>query len=308
MTAPAGAREPGCREIERALDAYVDGELDASAVLTVDGHLAACAMCAERVAFGRSMKRALRAEAHAEAAPASLRARLLRSGEELAEPAPTSAPARRAVEPSRRSNVVPIESARAPSWRSAVPWVAAAGVAFAIGGSMRNLRSNDNAANGGLATASFASARTQLLEEFAVQHARPLPPEEVDPARVTKVFSPIVGVPVRPVSFANLPMNDAWSFAGARLMAYHDERAATLSYRNIGGARVTVVVYDPNRIEVRSACCLSPKTIRVRGEDRTVLVGHAKGYPLAVSENDGVGYAVSGDLKETELVNLATNF
>ena len=192
--------EPGCRELERALEAYVDGELDASALLTVDGHLAACGACAERVAFGRSMKRALRLDAQQESAPASLRARLLRSAEELEQAA--VAPSRRPVESSRRAGqVVPIESARAPSWRSAVPWVAAAGVAFAIGGSMRSLRGNVVGPDVG--TASLASARTQLLEEFAVQHARPLPPEEIDPARVTKVFSPIVGVPVRPIRFAN---------------------------------------------------------------------------------------------------------
>lgn len=294
---------PSCRELDRSLEAYVDGELDPSAVLTVDAHLTACATCAERVALGRSMKRALRSEAVAETVPASVRARFLRSAEALHEEVPSS---RRATSPSRR--VVPIESARAPSWRSAVPWVAAAGVAFAVGGSMRNMRSHNNNADADVATASFASARTQLLEEFAVQHARPLPPEEIDPVRVTKVFSPIVGVPVRPVRFANVPMNDTWAFAGARLMAFRDEPAATLSYKNVGGARITVVVFDPNRIAVRSACCLSPKTVRVRGEDRTILVGHAKGYPLAVSENDGVGYAVSGDLNEPELVNVASSF
>lgn len=290
-----------CQDVERALEAYVDGELDASAVLTLDSHLANCSECAERVAFAHSIKRTIRVEAHEEVAPASLRARILRSAEALDE-APASSP----VSPSRR--VVSLEhSTRAPSWRSAFPWVAAAAVAFAIGGSMRGVRTG-NAGNPDMATASFASARTQLLEEFAVQHARPLPPEEIDPARVTKVFSPIVGVPVRPVRFANGPVADPWLFAGARLMAFRDEPAATLSYRNVGGARITVVVFDPHRIEVRSACCLSPKTVRVRGEDRTVLVGHAKGYPLAVSENDGVGYAVSGDLNEPELVTLATNF
>ncbi len=301
---------PACRELERALDAYVDGELDPSAVLAVDVHVTACATCAERVALGRSVKRALRAEALAAEPPASVRTRFLRAAAELAvdDAESTARHAESSRRPGQRDNVVSIDAARPPSWRSAVPWVAAAGVAVAIGGGMRNLRSTSPAGAGELATASFASARVQLLEELAVQHARPLPPEEVDPARVTKVFSPIVGVPVRPVSFANVPMNDSWAFAGARLMAFRDEPAATLSYRNVGGARVTVVVFDPNRIAVRSSCCLSPKTVRVRGEDRTILVGHAKGYPLAVSENDGVGYAVSGDLKEPELVHLASNF
>ena len=299
------AARTGCRELRRALGAYVDGELDPSSVLTVEGHLAACGDCAERVTFARGMKRALRADAQAEPAPASLRARLLRSASELEDDAPSSRGEQGA--PSGVSNVVAIDAARRPSWRSAIPWVAAAGVAVAIGGGIRNLHVHDRgAANAELASA--AGGRTQLLEELTVPHARPLPPEEIDPVRVTKVFSPIVGVPVRPVAFANLPMNDAWSFAGARLVAFRDEPAATLSYRNVGGARVTVVVFDPNRIAVRSAGNLAPRRVHVRGEDRTILVGHAKGYPLAVSENDGVGYAVSGDLEEPELVNLASNF
>lgn len=275
-----------CKELERALAAYVDGELDASHVLVIDAHLTTCATCSERVALGGAVKRAIRAEARAEAVPASLRARIERSAASL-----------RPIEPPVRA---------APSWRSAVPWAAAAAVAVAAGGGIRSYRSN-NAAPNDLATASFASARTQILEDFAVQHARPLPPEELDPVRITKVFSPIVGVPVRPIRFADVPMKTSWSFAGARLMALRDEPTATLYYENVGGTRVTVFVFDPNRISVRSSCCLAPRTIRKNGEERTVLVGHAKGYSLAVAERDGIGYALSGDLGEPEMVNLAAN-
>ncbi|MBI2393047.1 MAG: zf-HC2 domain-containing protein [Deltaproteobacteria bacterium] len=328
MIAEAATRT--CRDIERALEAYVDGELDASCVLAIDAHLGSCALCSERVAFAASMKRSLRTAAHAEAAPASLRARFARAAEELARDeelgakvVPLRPPAAQAhassdVSPSERGHVSPSERRAAagleparqpPSWRSALPWAAAAAAAIAIGGSMRTLRSGQPGAPANdVATASFASARTQLLEELAGQHARPLPPEEIDPARVTKVFSPIVGVPVRPVAFANVPMNDPWAFAGARLMAVRDEAAATLYYQNHGGTRVTVFVFDANRIAIRSACCLAARLVRVGGEERTIHVGHARGYPLAVSEHDGVGYAVSGDLKEPELVNMAANF
>ncbi len=276
-----------CKELERALDAYVDGELDASHVLAIDAHLNTCATCSELVGLGRAVKRAIRAEAHAEVVPASVRARIERSAAAL-----------RPIEP-------PVRTAP-PTWRSAVPWAAAAAVAIAAGG-IRTYRSTNAAAPNDLATASFANARTQILDEFAVQHARPLPPEEVDPVRITKVFSPIVGVPVHPIRFADVPMKASWSFAGARLMALRDEPTATLYYENVGGSRVTVFVFDPNRISVRSSCCLAPRTIRKNGEERTVLVGHAKGYSLAVAERDGVGYALSGDLGEPEMVSLAAN-
>jgi anti-sigma factor RsiW len=93
----------------------------------------------------------------------------------------------------------------------------------------------------------------------------------------------------------------------ARIIIF-DEPTATLYYENVGGTRVTVFVFDPNRISVRSSCCLAARVIRKNGEERTVLVGHAKGYSLAVAERDGVGYALSGDLGEPEMVNLASNF
>jgi anti-sigma factor (TIGR02949 family) len=282
-----------CRELERALDAYVDGELDASHVLVIDAHLTACAPCSERVGLGRAVKRAIRVEARAESVPASLRARIERSAAE--------------VRPSERV-VAPAESARTPpSWRSALPWAAAAGVAIAAGGGMRSYGAATPSSVPELATASFGTSRAQILEDFAVQHARPLPPEEIDPARIAKVFSPIVGVPVHPIRFADVPMKTSWSFAGARLMALRDEPTATLYYENVGGTRVTVFVFDPNRISVRSSCCLAPRTFRKNGEERTVLVGHAKGYSLAVAERDGVGYALSGDLGEPEMVSLASN-
>src|SRR5262249_3424908 len=144
-----------------------------------------------------------------------------------------------------------------------LPWAAAAAAAIAIGGGVRGYRSPDGA--GSLASTS-AAARAQILEEFAVQHARPLPPEELDPARVTNVFSPIVGVPVRPIRLADVAMaNDLYrfNFAGARLMSLRDnEPAATLFYeRAAGNGRVTVFVYDPNRISVRSSCCLEPRVV-----------------------------------------------
>lgn len=282
------SREQSCRELDRALDAYVDGELDASHVLTVDTHLTGCVPCSERVGLHRAVKRSIRVDARAEPVPASLRARIERSAVAL-----------RPQEPVRT----------APSWRSAVPWAAAAGVALMASAGVRSFRGDLARAVDVSPEASLASAtRAQILDEFAVTHARPLPPEEHDPARITRIFSPIVGVPVHPVRFGDTPLKSPWSFAGARLTALRDEPTATLYYESVGGGRITVFVYDPSRIAVRSSCCLAPRTIRVRGEERTVLVGHAKGYALAVAEREGVGYALSTDLGEPEVVALAASF
>lgn len=291
-----------CREVDRAVDAYVDGELEPSHVLSVDHHLTGCAACSERVAIVRAMKRAVRGQGRRDLASDALRARIARSAAALrAEPAVPSRPAPdEPAEPTRAEvRVLP------PSWRSALPWAAAAAVAFAIGGGVKGFGS---AGSPQAASVAPSSVRAQILEEFAIQHARPLPPEEIDPVRITKVFSPIVGVPVRPVRFAELSpvVGNKYSFAGARLMALRDEPAATLFY-DVGGTRVTVFVFDPHRITVRSECCLIPKVVSVQGEEKTILVGHAKGYSLAIAEKDGVGYALSADLSEKDILSLAAH-
>jgi anti-sigma factor (TIGR02949 family) len=275
-----------CREAQKALDAYVDGELDASHVLDVEQHLVECESCLQRVELSRAMKRAFRTEARREVAPSSLRARIA-----------IAAAAERAAE------VEDSRPRRSPSWRSALPWAAAAAVSLAIGGSLHAVgdRHSSTAVKADILSASSA---LPLIEDLAGPHARPLPPEEIDPARVTKVFSPIVGVPVRPVRLHH-ERHGAFAFTGARLLRVHQEPAASLFY-NAGDRRVTVVVYDPQRMP-KPSCCLAARTINAGGEERTVFVGRAKGYSLAVYERDGVGYAVSSDLGENDVLAMAAD-
>jgi len=199
---------------------------------------------------------------------------------------------------------VPFDSApHRPSWKSAVPWAVAATFAMAIGGGSRWLRKGAAPSNDDGRETIQAGAHAAGVEDLALFHARPLPPEEIDPQRIQSRFSPIVGVPVRPVRF-EAPPAQTWTFAGARLMPMHDESAATLFY-DLNGTRVTVFVYDPSRIRVQPGCCLVPHLMKVRGQDRTIMVGHAKGYAVAVQERDGVGYAMSADLGEDDMLRLA---
>lgn len=276
-----------CREAARALEPYVDGELEPSFVLQVEQHLVECGACLERVELARAMKRSFRAAARGEAAPASLRARIA-----------VSAAAVRAAE---------AEEARprkSPSWRSALPWAAAASIALAIGGGVRatnDARSTQASVKSELLA---STASLPLIEDLAGSHAQPLPPEEIDPVRIARVFSPIVGVPVRPVHLEN-PRHGSFSFTGGRLMRVQQEPAASLFY-NSGDRRVTVVVYDPHRMP-KPSCCLARRTINAGGEERTVFVGRARGYSLAVYERDGVGYAVSSDLGENDVLSIAAD-
>jgi anti-sigma factor RsiW len=282
-----------CASLEKALEAYVDGELDASGVLAVDMHLEGCARCSERISLRRAMKRAVRDHARGEVASAALRARIAASAARL-----PNAPARMGqAGPSASSG-----STR-PSWKSAIPWAAAASLALMLSGGSRWLyRSPAAAVEAGRATMQ-AGARAEALEDLALFHARPLPPEELDPQRVQTVFSPIVGVPVRPMRFET-PAARSYTFAGARLMPMQEESAATLFY-DVNGTRVTVFVFDPSRIRVQSSCCLAPHVVSVGGQERTIMLGRAKGYTVALEERDGVGYALSADLSEDDMLRLA---
>ncbi len=312
-----------CGDALRALDTYVDGELDASTVLRMEQHLATCPDCAAAVVIGRAMKRTLRVEARAETAPVSLRGRLARSAEALrkseelgvSDVAGRASPVESSVgghsrdvgepgasEPSASGPNAPPTSRRPFrfSFSPALPLAAVATLAVAVGGGMRTLQKGTSAEP----SASNYAAQAKILDELAVNHARPLPPEELDPLRVAKRFSPIVGVPVRPAALGLAP-SPGWAFAGARLTTLSDDPTATLFYEGRTGIRVTVFVYDPARISVKAACCLQPKVFAKDGVQQTVLVGRARGYSVAVHEKDGVGHALSGDVDENELVALA---
>ena len=274
-----------CRNTARALDAFVDGELEASDSLHVEGHLDGCPTCAERAAFQRLMKKEIQREARSERAPESLRERILRDAAKL--------------------HVREQERARRPSWRSAIPWMAAASIALMVGGGMRAFgttpRTNVDSSHDPVS----AAAAHSFLDEFGAYHASPLPPEEMDPVRISSIFSPIVGVPVHPAVFT-LEMNEKPThFSGARLMRVHDQAAATLFYE-VGGRRVTIFVFDPQRIHLRGTQ-MSPRYVRARGEDRVIFMGRAKGYPLAAFERDGVGYAVSSDMTDHDVLSIAAS-
>lgn len=66
-----------CEYLERDVDAYADGELDASAAASMRAHLRGCLRCSERVSDLEALRQTLHAAPYDEA-PASLRAGLAR--------------------------------------------------------------------------------------------------------------------------------------------------------------------------------------------------------------------------------------
>jgi anti-sigma factor RsiW len=92
---------------------------------------------------------------------------------------------------------------------------------------------------------------------------------------------------------------------GGRVLPMHQERAAMLQYEVGSGAdakRVSVLIYDPSRIHVGSAD-LSPSTVGTA----EVRVGHERGYSVAVTQRDGVGYAAASELDSAQLVHFVND-
>jgi anti-sigma factor RsiW len=266
------------------LGPYLDGELEASTILEIDEHLVGCETCREEVqllsAMRGSLKRVVRS-----VTPAGLYERI---GNAMS--------AERAREEARAAGagaVHEVYGAAIPagsygSWRSMVPLATAAALALVWGAATRGaMQPPDREARAGFGD--------DLLSMLVAEHSRPLPPETTDREAVRR-FERYVGVPVRP---RNLERAGA-HLVGGRLVPLHAQRAAMLQYELGTGGRLSVLVYDAEKIQVGTAN-LSPREIGTA----EVRVGQQKGYSVAVTERGGVGYVLASDLDPDKSAQLA---
>ncbi len=65
--------------------------------------------------------------------------------------------------------------------------------------------------------------------------------------------------------------------------------------------RVSVIVFDPRRIQVGDVDDLEPRPVGTT----EVQVGRSNGYSVAVTQREGVGYAIASDLDESQMAELA---
>ena len=281
----AAAERGECQRLDRWLSAYVDDELDAIHCIEVEEHVGCCSDCAELVATLRatrtSLKRALKVSA-----PTSLRERLSQSlgVPELAEQAPTS------QQPAPETASTPPPGPALVKLRYVLPLAAAATLALVLGASQlgRQMELSD-AAGSGAPTAANAASFDGLIDELVRQHIQPLPPETDDPEQLSK-FEPHIGVRLQ------RPRMEEARFVGARMQ----QNAALMQYVLRNRHRVSVYVFDPQRVPLR-ASRLQPRHIG----NRSVFVGHVRGYSVAASESaDGIGYALASDLTDDESAKL----
>jgi anti-sigma factor RsiW len=188
------------------LDAVVDGEVDPSARIELERHLASCDHCRDQLAFAQAFRARLRAAAGQPSAPAHLRERVAQSLRDESRP------------PLRLDT----------SWRATA---VAAAVAVAVFGVGHVVKDGSGALEAGVAP---------ILEDVVRAHTRAYPVDVDAREQVPAYFESKVGFRVAPVDFAN----PAVRFVGARYSQVGGRQAATMRY-DVGGRRVTVVAFRP---------------------------------------------------------------
>jgi anti-sigma factor RsiW len=141
-----------------------------------------------------------------------------------------------------------------------------------------------------------ALALDGILDELVSLHAQPLPPE-ITQAEDVRRFDPFVGVKVEPPKLQPFGAR----FDGARMLPLRNQRAAMLQYATADGHRVTLYVYDSNRVRSQSSRHLHERVVR----NTPVYFGTVKGFNVAASERRGIGYTLATDLDERSSLELA---
>ena len=257
----------GCDEARRWLDPWIDQELDPSAALHVEAHMARCACCRAEADDIRALKRSL-AGMREDCAPTALRMKITAALDAVDEEHEACESAAR-----RRKHATGF----------AVASAALAGVVLAAG-----YRTRSDTMTAGV---------LPVIEDIAQRHARELPSEveASDPAAVTRWFRGKLDIPVRPVMFRGTPAR----LVGARISNVRDQMAAALYY-DVDGRRMTVFVFDhalmPRSVE---------STAMVQG--RPVYVTSSHGYTVTFTEQQGIGYAIASDLPPQECARIVAH-
>jgi anti-sigma factor RsiW len=276
-----------CRQVRPLLETFADGELAPGEIIDVETHLDECEACAAQLGFSQAVQASVHNVVHADAEispefSARLESALLaeeqRAAAEVAEP----------------------QSLR--KWftrRNFGPTLAAAAVMVAwLGwqrfGAVEVLRKDGGQAQAQLATVS--GGIEDALDRLIDYHSAPQEPQ-VTEAKLLPTFEPNIGVRI------HLPSLGGAHWEGASLVPVVNHQAASLAY-TMPGHRVTVYVFDPRKVPVRQP--LERMQRRENGDD-PVYVGQWRGYSVAAKERRGVGYAVTADLDDQEILRLISS-
>ncbi len=281
-----------CRVVKRHVDALVDGELDSSAQIEFEKHLAGCVICREHAMFAQSMKRATKQSLGGVKAPEHLRLRVMTALDSAPRRTVSVVPAAQAGE-GRGPAGRPGPSPHAPRHeggrlaRYALPAAAVAVVALGFA------TQTDDASD----AVAIEAAGVPVFEEVVRRHEREHPPEvQGSPAQMATWFQRKLEFPARPVDFG--PRADV-ELLGARLSNVREREAAAFYYQ-VRGHRVTVLVFEPPPETFRGA-----DHVRMEGHDLYYRTVH--GYTVPMVEMGGLTYAFTGDLDRDSMIRLAAS-
>ena len=260
------------------LDSYLDGELDAAKTLELEDHVADCESCREEIGLLRAIRGSLKRVVKA-SAPSASRGRI------------ADALAGERARAGVQSDLIDDVSAPGSkgSCRSMVPLATAAALALVWGAAARGVPSG---ATGREVHAGFGD---DLLKELVLEHTQPLPPEATD-LKTIRNLERYVGVPVHAGGFERAGAH----LVGGRIVPLHAQRAAILQYVMDDARRVSVLVYDAEKIQI-GAEELAPRAVG----NAEVRVGRQKGYSVAATERAGEGYLLVSDLDPDRSAQLA---
>ncbi|HNZ23020.1 MAG TPA: anti-sigma factor [Polyangiaceae bacterium] len=275
-----------CRDLARSLSAFVDGELDPTLALELQLHIDGCEACEARVKFARASRTSVRNAVKSTKASDSFRLRV----------ATTVA---QAAEAEKHGDIM--VSSGLLSWKIAGPLAAAA--AFVLvwaSASKLQERNLDKTTSSSPSTSQASMIPVDTLVDTLVdQHANPLPPETSSPSEIAQ-FDRFIGVPIRTVPERGF--QGQGHLLGARMVPLQEQRAAMFQYVMGNGRRISMYIYNPQKIRLSNSPIL--REIPVRNNAGPVYVGCVRGYSVAVTDRRGVGYAMASDLDESESSRL----
>ena len=133
-----------------------------------------------------------------------------------------------------------------------------------------------------------------VIEDVVRRHSSEHPPEFAGPpTQMSSWFRGRVAFPVHPVELA---ARDA-RLVGARLSNVR-ERDAAAFYYDVGGRRVTVMVFEPPASRYMGTASAS-----VEGRELHYRTVH--GYTVPLVDHDGLTYAFTGELDSRAMMHLA---
>ncbi|MBK8173413.1 MAG: zf-HC2 domain-containing protein [Sandaracinaceae bacterium] len=270
-----------CTPFRSYLDAFLDGEVDPTTQIEFERHVASCAHCQEELHVARTLKRETKLALSNERAPDGLRQRI----EASLAAAPIPIGEGRYL--GERRPLIRVTTLPA---RYALP-VAAAAIFTMVMGGFYVRKSNSAAAEASV---------MPIFQDVVRLHSSQLPSDVQNPRQdqVVSYFRGKVEFPVRPADFGP----EHAQLLGARLSNVGARRAAALYYE-VGGRRMTVVVFAPPTTVTFDESTLGHPIFRSHG--RSFFRQRVDGYSVHMMQHEGVTYALTGDMDESRLQHLA---